>query len=64
VQRGTAPQVERQRNRLRPGRSIAFAHGDARLSEQLLEAQGVHGRIHQRVSVVGGDDRLLPEHSA
>jgi hypothetical protein len=64
VQRRAAPEAERQANRLRGGVCVALAQCHARPSEQLLEPQRVDGRVRQRVSVNGSDDRVLPERGA
>jgi hypothetical protein len=63
VQRRAAPELHRERGRLRRGTCIAGAQCNACLSEQLVESQGVDGRVRQRVAVGRGDDRLLPERS-
>jgi hypothetical protein len=64
LQRRTAPQAERQRNGLRRVAGIALAQRNTRLCKQLLEARRVDRRIRQRVSVIGSDDRVLPERAA
>jgi hypothetical protein len=62
LQRRAAPEAECQRNGLRRAARIALTQRNARLAQQFLEPQRVDRRVvHQRVSVIGGDDRLLPE---
>ena len=64
LQRRSAPEGERRRDRVRRGKDVALPQRGARLREQLLEPDRIHIRALQRVPVGGADDRLLSERGA
>ena len=61
LQRRSAPEGKRRRDRVRRGRDVAVAQRGARLREQLLEPYGIDARAFQCVPVGRADDRLLSE---
>ena len=64
LQRRSAPEGKRRRDRVRRCRGVAVAQRGAGLREQLLEPDRVDARALQRVPVGRADDRLLSERGA
>ena len=64
LERRSAPEGERRRDRVGRGRGVAVAQRGARLREQLLEPYGIDARALQRVAVGRAGDRLLSERGA
>ena len=64
LQRRSAPEGERRRDRVRRGADVALPQRGPRVREQLLEPDRIHIRALQRVSVGGADDRLLSQRGA
>jgi hypothetical protein len=63
-QRRTAPERQRHGHGGGARTRVAFAQRRARLPQRLLETQRVHPRVGERVSISGGDDRVLAERGA
>ena len=64
LQGWTAPERQRQLDRLCPRSGVALAPGAASFREQLLEPHSVDGHVSQRVTVGRTEDRLLSEGGA
>ena len=64
LQGRTPPEVERRRNRVRRGPHVAVTQRAARLRQQLLEPDGIHMRVVQRIPIGRARDRRLSQRGA